>query len=131
MFLIHLLDSIIKRYSSFVAFPLRLNGELVNTVGAIWTMDKKDVADAQYDEFYKFISNAHDKPSYRLHFKTDAPLDLKCLFYIPTYNTEKFGMGRSDGYEKIPLCFIFESSVFIYWNALDQNLALIYTLGKC
>eukprot|EP01038_Epipyxis_sp_PR26KG_P005772 gene5772-7969_t len=86
--------SIIQRYSNFVAFPIKLNGELVNTVSAIWTQDKAFVTEEQYTEFYKFISNAYDKPRYKLHFRTDAPLDLKCLFFIPFFHPEKFGLGR-------------------------------------
>ena len=31
------LKDIIKKYSSFVAFPIKLDGEVVNTVSAIWT----------------------------------------------------------------------------------------------
>lgn len=68
----------------------------MNTVSAIWTQDKKDVTDAQYDEFYKFLTNAYDNYKYKLHFRTDAPLDLKCLFFIPSFHTEKFGMGRME-----------------------------------
>ena len=41
------------------------------------------VSSAQYKEFYRFIANAYDEPKYRLHFRTDAPIDLKCLFYVP------------------------------------------------
>lgn len=29
--------TIIKKYSSFVSFPIKLNGEIVNTVSALWT----------------------------------------------------------------------------------------------
>lgn len=32
----------------------------------------------------------------RLHFRTDAPLDLKVLFFVPSFHGEKFGMGRLD-----------------------------------
>jgi len=87
---------IIKRYSSFVSFPVKVNGEAVNTVSAIWVQDKKTVTTAQYDDFYKFIANAFDKPKYTLHFRADAPLDLKCLFFVPSFHTEKFGMGRME-----------------------------------
>ena len=41
------------------------------------------VSSVQYKEFYRFIANAYDEPKYRLHFRTDAPIDLKCLFYVP------------------------------------------------
>eukprot|EP01035_Chromulina_nebulosa_P021937 gene21937-28404_t len=88
------IKTIIKKYSSFVTFPIKLNGEEVNTVTALWTQDKKEVSSSQYSEFYKFFTNDYDSPRYTLHFKTDAPIDLKCLFFVPTSHTEKFGMGR-------------------------------------
>ncbi len=86
----------IKRYSNFVSFPIKVDGEIVNTVSAIWTQDKKTVTDAQYDEFYRFITTAYDKPKFRLHYRTDAPIDLKVLLYIPTFHSEKFGAGRTE-----------------------------------
>ena len=84
----------IKKYSNFVSFPIVLNGQVVNTVSAIWTQDKSAITKAQYEEFYKFISNAYDTPMYTLHFRTDAPIDLKALFFIPTSHGEKYGMAR-------------------------------------
>eukprot|EP01040_Poterioochromonas_malhamensis_P009323 gene9323-10124_t len=87
------IKSIIRHYSSFVSFPIKVNGDVVNTVGAIWLKDKKEVTDEQYKEFYKFISNAFDEPKYTLHFRTDAPIDLKCILFVPSFHSEKFGMG--------------------------------------
>ncbi|KAF0697722.1 Aste57867_11608 [Aphanomyces stellatus] len=89
-------ESIIKKYSNFVAFPIVLNGTEVNVVQALWTKDVKEVSDEQYTEFYKFIANAFDEPMYRLHFKADAPLELKTLFFIGSSHTEKFGYARLD-----------------------------------
>jgi len=90
------IKEIIKRYSSFVSFPIKVNGEVCNTVSAIWMKDKKEVSEEQYLDFYKFLTSGYDKPKYTLHFRTDAPLDLKCLFYIPSFHTEKFGFGRME-----------------------------------
>ena len=84
----------IRKYSSFVSFPIKVNGVVANTISALWVQDKNMITEAQYKEFYKFISNAFDEPRYTLHFRTDAPLDLKALFFIPTFHGEKFGMGR-------------------------------------
>merc|ERR1711871_278561 len=90
------IKDIVKRYSNFVPFPIKVNGEQVNTVSAIWTQDKSEVTEEQYKEFYKFIGAAFDDPIFRLHFRTDAPLDLKVLFFTPSMHTEKFGMGRME-----------------------------------
>ena len=88
------IKEIIKKYSNFVSFPIKVNNEVVNTVSAIWLQDKKSITDSQYTEFYKFISNAFDEPLFKLHFQTDAPIDLKALFFFPRFHSEKFGMGR-------------------------------------
>merc|ERR1711871_1195702 len=90
------IENIIEKYSNFVPFPIKVGGEQVNKVTAIWTQDKSEVTDEQYKEFYKFIGSAYDEPIFRLHFKTDAPLDLKVLFFTPSMHTEKFGMGRME-----------------------------------
>ena len=90
------LKEIIKKYSNFVSFPVKVNGKAINQVGAIWMDDPKEVEKKSYKEFYQFISNAFDEPKYTLHFRTDAPIDLKVLFFFPTFHTEKFGMGRMD-----------------------------------
>lgn len=87
---------IIKKYSNFVPFPIKVDGEIVNTVSAIWVQDKASVTEEQYNGFYKFISNAFDKPSFYLHFKTDAPINLNALLFVPTFHTEKFGQGRME-----------------------------------
>lgn len=42
----------------------------------------------------RFIANTFDTPTYTLHFRADAPLDLKVLFFFPGFHTEKFGMSR-------------------------------------
>merc|ERR1719231_1428706 len=88
--------NIVKKYSNFVPFPIKVNGEQVNKVTAIWTQDKSEVTEEQYKEFYKFIGSAFDEPLFTQHFKTDAPLDLKVLFFTPSMHTEKFGMGRME-----------------------------------
>jgi Hsp90 protein len=57
------------------------------------------VTTAQYNEFYKYIANAYDVPMHTLHFRADAPIDLKVLLYVPSFHTEKFGMGRIEAGE--------------------------------
>lgn len=85
---------ILKQYSSFVQFPLKLNGEQINTVDAIWLRKSKDITEDEYKEFYKFQSNSFDEPFYRLHFSSDAPIDINTLLFVPTENPEIPGFGR-------------------------------------
>ena len=46
-------------------------------------MDTRDLTDEMHEEFYRYISHNPDKPRFKLHYKTDAPLDIKALFYVP------------------------------------------------
>ncbi|MHB1405444.1 MAG: molecular chaperone HtpG [Desulfitobacteriaceae bacterium] len=85
---------VIRQYSSFVPYPISVNGEKVNTVQALWTKNKSEITEEEYTEFYKFIANAYDEPLFRLHFSSDAPLSLNTLLFVPQENFEKFGFGR-------------------------------------
>ena len=82
---------VIKKYSNFVNFPIVLDGDKVNTLKAIWTMNKNEVSDDEYTQFYRFIANAYDDPMFRLHFSADAPISLNALIFVGTQHLEKFG----------------------------------------
>jgi molecular chaperone HtpG len=88
------LERIIKQYSTFIPFPVNVEGKKVNTVEAIWTRSKNEITEEEYTEFYKFIGNAIDEPTYRLHFAADAPLAINALLFVPRENFESMGMGR-------------------------------------
>jgi len=87
-------ERIIKRYSSFVPFPIELNAKRLNTVQAIWARNKNEIKDEEYNEFYNFIGHDHEQPLYRLHFTADAPLAIQSLLFVPARNFETLGMGR-------------------------------------
>jgi molecular chaperone HtpG len=89
-------ERIIQRYSSFVPFPIELNGKRLNTVQAIWTRNRNEVKEEEYDEFYTFVGHDQEKPLFRLHFSADAPLAIQSLLFVPRRNFETLGMGRID-----------------------------------
>ncbi|MDK2985478.1 MAG: receptor-associated protein 1 [Clostridia bacterium] len=88
------IKGIIKQYSSFVPFPIKVNGEKVNTVQALWVKNKNEVTEEEYTEFYKFIANAYDEPLFKFHFSVDAPLHINALLFVPKDNFERYGFGR-------------------------------------
>ncbi len=88
------IERIIQQYSTFVPFPVIVEGKKVNTVQAIWSRSKSEITEEEYNEFYKFIGNAVDEPLYRFHFSADAPLSINALLYVPKENFEVLGMGR-------------------------------------
>jgi molecular chaperone HtpG len=89
-------ERIIERYSSFVPFPIELNGRRLNTVQAIWARNKNEIKEEEYNEFYTFVGHDHDQPLFRLHFSADAPLAIQALLFVPKRNLETLGMGRID-----------------------------------
>ncbi|XP_025084764.1 heat shock protein 75 kDa, mitochondrial-like [Pomacea canaliculata] len=88
------ISGVVKRYSNFVGVPIYLNGHRVNILQALWMTDPRDVTETMHEEFYRFIANAYDKPRYHFHYKTDAPLNIRALFYVPEYKPTLFDMSR-------------------------------------
>ncbi|XP_071951724.1 heat shock protein 75 kDa, mitochondrial-like [Antedon mediterranea] len=75
---------IISKHNNFVGFPIYLNGEQLNTQEALWSKDSKSITEEDHKQFYQFISRStHDKPRFTLHYKTDAPINIQSVFYIP------------------------------------------------
>jgi molecular chaperone HtpG len=87
---------ILEHYSSFVPFPVNLNGEKVNKVEALWLRAKSTIKEEEYTEFYKFQAKAFDEPRSRLHFNADAPLTINALLFTPKENQERYGFGRME-----------------------------------
>ena len=87
---------ILRKYSAFVPFPLKLNGEQINTTEAVWLRSKSEITDQEYGGFYRFQTNSFDEPRYRLHFSSEAPIDMNVLLFVPEDNMERLGFGRMD-----------------------------------
>jgi len=77
------LESIIKKYSNYLPFPVKVKDKTVNQVKAIWTQSKSEVKDDEYNEFYKQISHGRQEPFHHLHFNIDAPIQYYALLYFP------------------------------------------------
>ena len=97
------IESIIKKYSNHIPFPIYLHYEEVksegegekkkekqeqkveqiNTAAALWRKPKKDIKDADYNEFYRTISHETEDPLHYIHTKAEGALEYTTLFYIP------------------------------------------------
>lgn len=89
-------QSIIEKYSNFVPFPIKLEGEQVNKVSAIWREPRTNVKQEQYNEFYKFIARQTEEPLTWMHLSADVPIQFHTLLYIPKANVEFFGFESQD-----------------------------------
>ena len=90
------LESIIKKYSNFIQFPILLENEKVNTVSAIWREPKSSVTKEQYAEFYKYLSFDSEEPFEIIHTSVDAPIQFSALVFIPKKSNEWFKYNRED-----------------------------------
>ncbi|MGN0834338.1 MAG: molecular chaperone HtpG [Candidatus Spyradosoma sp.] len=86
---------VLERYSKYIAFPLKLDGEKLNTMQALWLKSKSEVAEQEYKDFYKFQCHAWDEPQDWMHFSADAPLAINTILFFPTHNPESLGFGRA------------------------------------
>ena len=77
------IESIIKKYSDFVSFPIEFNNETANKAKAIWTRDKKEVKNEEYADFYKYIAHKSDDPLTTLHLSVEAPAQFKAILFVP------------------------------------------------
>lgn len=53
-------------------------------------METKEISEEMHEEFYRFLTNSFDRPRYRLHYKADAPINIRALFYVPEYKPSKY-----------------------------------------
>ena len=73
------LESIIKKYSNYLPFPVKVNDQTVTQVKAIWTQSKSDVEEDQYEEFFKQISHTTQKPLHYMHSVSYTHLTLPTI----------------------------------------------------
>ncbi len=83
------LRHIIRTYSDHISYPIVLDlgkagEETVNTGSALWTKNKAEITDEQYNDFYHHISRNFDTPWMRLHFKAEGNIEYTGLLYIPS-----------------------------------------------
>ncbi len=90
------LETIIKKHSNFISFPIYLEKEKINTIAALWREPKSAVKKEQYDEFYKFLTYDSEPPADVIHISVDAPIQFNALLFIPKKTYDFFGMNRED-----------------------------------
>ncbi|XP_064172157.1 heat shock protein 75 kDa, mitochondrial [Anguilla rostrata] len=88
---------VVTKYSNFVSFPIFLNGRRLNTLQALWMMEPKEISEWQHEEFYRYVAQAYDKPRYTLHYRADAPLNIRSIFYVPETKPSMFDVSREMG----------------------------------
>jgi molecular chaperone HtpG len=89
---------IVRKYSDFVAYPIKLRVEepgkapgerlavedqAINSMKAIWTRPEKEVEDSEYNEFYRHISHDWEEPLKRVLMRAEGTSEFRALLYLP------------------------------------------------
>jgi molecular chaperone HtpG len=97
----YVLRDIVKRYSDFVAHPIRMKrvnktkddagvesetveDETLNSMKAIWDRPKGEVTDTEYKEFYRHISHDWTDPLRTIPVRIEGTLEAYALLYLPS-----------------------------------------------
>ncbi|MEZ0350619.1 molecular chaperone HtpG [Mycobacterium sp. pR1184] len=102
------LRSLVKQYSDFIAWPIRMEverrtppsqeegeeggdevvtieTETLNSMKALWARPKDEVSDEEYKEFYKHIAHAWDDPLEVIVMKAEGTFEYQALLFIPSH----------------------------------------------
>ena len=79
----HVLRDIVKRYSDFVGYPVRLKGETLNSMKAIWARPKEEVSEQEYRDFYKHLTHDFADPLEHVLVRVEGTVEARALLYIP------------------------------------------------
>lgn len=96
--------SLVKKYSDFIAWPIRMDverhrpaddeggedtvtveAETLNSMKALWARSKDEVSAEEYAEFYKHIAHAWDDPLEVIAMKAEGTFEYQALLFIPSH----------------------------------------------
>ena len=79
----HLLESVTRRHSDYIAYPIKVAGKQANEASAIWARPRNDITEEQYKEFYTHVTGDHEEPIAWEHVVVDVPIQFYALLYLP------------------------------------------------
>jgi molecular chaperone HtpG len=89
------IKDVVKRYSDFIAWPIRLADETVNSMKALWARPRAEVTDEEYHELYKHLSHDWTDPLEVVHTRAEGTFEYEALLFIPA--RAPFDLYQRDG----------------------------------
>ncbi|MEV0847269.1 molecular chaperone HtpG [Streptomyces sp. NPDC049954] len=74
---------IVKRYSDFISFPIRMGDDTLNSMKALWARPRSEVKDEEYQEFYRHISHDWTDPLDIIQMRAEGTFEYEALLFIP------------------------------------------------
>ena len=110
------IKDLVRQYSNYLPFPVKLDGEDINVSEALWRKSKKDLKEKDYHEFYRQVATDWQEPLHYEHFSADAPVQFSSVLFVPKNPPmEHFGQATEHGLK------LYVKRVFIQ----DNSKALI------
>jgi len=75
--------SIVKRYSDFITWPIKLGDETVNSRKALWA--RKDATNEEYAEFYRHVSHDWREPLTTIRLAAEGTFEYQALLFLPSH----------------------------------------------
>ncbi len=86
--------NVISKYSDHIALPVEIETkdeendtvtwEKINKAQALWTRNKGEISDEEYNEFYKHIAHDFSDPAIWSHNRVEGKQEYTSLLYIPS-----------------------------------------------
>ncbi|KDN22211.1 molecular chaperone HtpG [Amycolatopsis rifamycinica] len=83
---------IVKRYSDFITWPIRMQGEgedaeveTVNSMKALWARSSSEVSEDEYHEFYKHVSHDWQDPLETIRLQAEGTFEYQALLFLPSH----------------------------------------------
>ncbi|MBM4075936.1 MAG: molecular chaperone HtpG, partial [Planctomycetes bacterium] len=90
------LEFIVRKYSTFVPHPIKLDDKTLNEQKPIWVEPKTQISQEQYEGFYQWLAHgSSQKPLWHLHLSSDSPIQFHSILYCPPTNFELMGFGST------------------------------------
>lgn len=99
------LRELIKRYSDYIRYPIKIENEVpapmtendgadkkittvkewetINSMIPMWRKSKSELSDEDYNKFYKDMFYDFQDPFMHMHYQVEGLIDYKALIYIP------------------------------------------------
>ena len=75
---------IIKKYSDFIRYPIKMEEAIVNSMVPIWRKNKSELTEEDYENFYNEKHYGFDKPSRHIHVSATGAVNYNAILYIPS-----------------------------------------------
>ncbi|WP_322500445.1 molecular chaperone HtpG [Streptomyces rochei] len=88
---------IVKRYSDFITWPVRLlpergedgaesgEAETLNSMKALWARPRDEVSDDEYHELYKHIAHDWREPLETIRLQAEGTFEYQALLFVPAH----------------------------------------------